>query len=228
MWWRCISKACDNDEGELAKSVADRGEGDFDNLFDSESDKWHEDCVSEALRDGNGTDTVSTSVGSSKFSCRGVKLKSTFCSNMSDVSTCVATSTDTGFKNRPRDQPRLGVCVPSLRTIFGTTKLLALCIFLFFDAELSPADISSKASHTQSLQQVSNILLSTSVHATNIQQSDTEFNQKQVYNTITWTKVWGGFSLRLLALSIIYLHKQTKQNNSTKLHLTQTMKQNPS
>jgi len=110
---------------------------------------------------------------------------------MSNVSTCVAVSTDTGFKNCPCDQPLLGVCVPSLRTIFGTTKLLALCIFLFFDAELSPTDISSKASHTQSLQQVSNILLSTSVHATNIQQSGTEFYQKQVYNTITWTKVWG-------------------------------------
>jgi hypothetical protein len=68
-------------------------------------------------------------------------------------------------------------------------------MFLFFDAELSPADISSKASHTQSLQQVSNILLSTAVHATNIQQSDTEFYQKQVYNRVTLTKVWGGFSL---------------------------------
>jgi hypothetical protein len=88
---------------------------------------------------------------------------------MSDLSTCVATSTDTGFKNRPHDQPLLGVCVLSLRTVFGTTKFLILCIFLPFDAELSPADISSKASHTQSLQQVSNIPLSALVHATNRQ-----------------------------------------------------------
>jgi hypothetical protein len=87
---------------------------------------------------------------------------------MSDLSTCVATSTDTGFKNRPHDQPLLGVCVLSLRTVFGTTKFLTLCIFLFFDAELTPADISSKASHTQSLQQVSNIPISASVHAADI------------------------------------------------------------
>jgi hypothetical protein len=114
---------------------------------------------------------------------------------MSDLSTCVATSTDTGFKNRPHDQPLLGVCVLSLRTIFGTTNFLALCIFLFFDAELSPADISSKASHTQSLQQASNTLLSALVHTTNIQQSGTELYQEQVHNTITWIEVWRGFSL---------------------------------
>jgi hypothetical protein len=56
---------------------------------------------------------------------------------MSDLSTCVATSTDTGFKNCPHDQPLLGVCVLSLHTIFGATKFLTLGIFLFFDAELS-------------------------------------------------------------------------------------------
>jgi len=40
LWWQCISEACDDDdEGEAAESVTDRGEGDFDNLFDSESDK---------------------------------------------------------------------------------------------------------------------------------------------------------------------------------------------
>jgi hypothetical protein len=63
------------------------------------------------------------------------------------------------------------------------------------DAEFSPADISSKAAHTQSLQPVSNVLPSALVHTTNIQQSGTEFYQKQVYSTITWTEVWGGFNL---------------------------------
>jgi hypothetical protein len=39
MWWWCISEACndDDDDGEVAKSVADGGEGDFDNPSDSES-----------------------------------------------------------------------------------------------------------------------------------------------------------------------------------------------
>jgi hypothetical protein len=79
---------------------------------------------------------------------------------MSNLSTCVATSTDNGFKNRPHDQRLLGVCVLWLRTVFGTIEFLTLCIFLFFNAVLSPADISSKACQTQSLQQVSNIPLS--------------------------------------------------------------------
>jgi hypothetical protein len=39
MWWWCISEACNDDEGEVAKSVADGGEGDFDNPSDSESGK---------------------------------------------------------------------------------------------------------------------------------------------------------------------------------------------
>jgi hypothetical protein len=142
------------------KSAAGRGEGDFDNLSVSGSGKLCEDCVSGVLKDCNGEDTASTSDECCDVSCIGVKMRSTSSSKMSDLSTWVATSTDTGFKNRPCGQPLLGVCVPSLRTIFGTTKFRTLCILPFFDAELSPVDISSKASQTRSLQQVSNNQLS--------------------------------------------------------------------
>ena len=38
-WWLCGSEGCNGEGGDVAKSVADRGEGDFDNPFDSESGK---------------------------------------------------------------------------------------------------------------------------------------------------------------------------------------------
>ena len=62
VWWWSTSEVC-NDEGEVAKSVAGRGEGDFDNPSVSESGKLYEDCVSGVLKDGKGEDMASTSEG---------------------------------------------------------------------------------------------------------------------------------------------------------------------
>jgi hypothetical protein len=71
---------------------------------------------------------------------------SIFSNKLSDPSTWTATSTDVGLRSCPRTQPLAGVCVLSLRTVFVVMKFLTLRILLFFDAELSSADISSKAS----------------------------------------------------------------------------------
>lgn len=155
-WWWCVSEVCN----EVVNSSAGRQAEGFNSTSVSKAGKLQEDSVPGALNDGNGEVMASTSEESFNVSCAGVKLKSTLCPKMSDLSTWVATSTDTGFKNRLRGQPLLGVCVLSLRTIFGTTEFLTLCILPLLDAELSPADISSKASQTRSLQQATNIQLS--------------------------------------------------------------------
>jgi hypothetical protein len=38
-WWWGVSEVCNDGEGEVAQSVTETGEGDFDNLSTSESGK---------------------------------------------------------------------------------------------------------------------------------------------------------------------------------------------
>jgi hypothetical protein len=88
------------------------------------------------------------------MSCEG----GTHTSTLSKMSTWIATSTEVGLKGCERSQPLVGVCVPSLHTLFLVIKFLRRCMPVFFVTEQCPAEISSRASQIRSLQFVTDLL----------------------------------------------------------------------